>query len=419
MSVTHRATASKFLIFILLSIFYGRLTAENITFEIKTPPEVNLGETFRLEYILKGAKDGLNFRIPKFDDNFEIKSGPHISSNNSRLGADYEAWKSYLYIVEPKERGIFSMPISTIEIEGVEYKTNEVQLKVLAEGENSADYQYDIDAFLRTQVSRAEIYEDEAVVLSCQLYTKVSILRIKDTDYPVLADFEVGGKPFYDYEGIPVFRQEEYNGRSYYVSDLRKIVIYPNRLGKLAIPEVQATFTFDKRVLNDPPRGFYSGEERGSGVDKQLKSEPISVRVVTLPKNKPDDFSDAIGQFKLWSEIKGSQVKVGELFALKLTIEGTGDLGLASAPILDLPNGLEIYDLKSEDSSFFGDSGIQSDKIFGYLIIAKESGTYRIPPARFVYLDPESGTYKVLTSSEYTIAVAEHKIKGTVVASLY
>lgn len=419
MSVTHNATASKFLILILLSVFSGGLAAENISFEVRTPPVVNVGETFRLEYVLKGAKDGLNFRIPRFSDNFEIKSGPHISNNASHSGTNHEVWKSYLYIVEAKERGTFSMPVSTVEVEGVEYKTSEVQLAVLAEGEHSEHFQYNIDAFLRTQVSRTEIYEDEAIVLSCQLYTKVPILRIKDTDYPVLADFEVGGKPFYDHEGIPVFRQEKYNGRLYSVSDLRKIVIYPNCVGKLTIPEVQAAFTFDKRALNEPRKGLYPGEKRGEGVDKLLKSEPISVRVVTLPKNKPDDFSDAIGKFKLRSEIKGSQVKVGELFALKLTIEGTGDLGLASAPILDLPNGLEIYDLKSEDYSFFGDSGIQSDKTFGYLIIAKESGTYRIPPARFVYLDPESGTYKVLTSSEYTIAVADHKIKGTVVASLY
>ncbi|PXV63576.1 oxygen tolerance protein BatD [Dysgonomonas alginatilytica] len=418
MGVTNKAATFKFLVILLLFASIEMLNAGDITFEVKYPRVVNAGETFRLEYILKGSREGINFMPPKFSDGFEMKSGPHIYNYSGSSDGDYEIWKSFLYIVQANKKGVFTIPVSAIEVEGKEYKTSIVELKVLGEHESKEEY-YDIDAFLRTQVSRPEIYEGEAVVLSCQLFTKVRLLSVKQIDYPVLDDFEVGSKPFYDHQGIPVFRKEDYNGSQYSVSDLRKIIIYPNRTGKLAITEVEASLSFDTRILDRTKRGYYAGEDQVRGVDKLFKSEPISVRVVRLPGNKPDDFSDAIGKFKLRSEIKGSQPKVGDLFALSLIVDGVGDLSIASAPVLDLPEGIEVYDMKSEDYSFFGDLGIQSDKTFGYLLIAQKAGTYRIPPVRFVYLDTDSGTYKVLTSSEYTVTVTEPKLKGTVVAGLY
>lgn len=418
MSVRNEVITSKLFIFIVLCAFVGSLNATDITFEIKTPRVVSLGETFRLEYIVKGSREGLNFVPPKSIDGFEIKSGPYISNNIISSGGKSEVWQSYLYILEAQKKGTFAMPLSTIEVDGTEYKTSESQLKVLAENEYSAHYQYGIDAFVKTHVSRAEIYENEAVVLSCQLYTRSPLLIVNEINYPVLADFEVGSKPFYDHQGIPVFTKEEYEGNQYYVGDLRKIIIYPNRTGKLIIPEVEATLTFDVRELDKTKRGYYPGEDRVSGVNKYFKTEPIHLRVVTLPKNKPVDYSEAIGSFKLKSKIKGSQAKVGELFGLRLTVEGFGDLGLATIPVLDLPEGLEIYDMKSEDYATFGHLGLQSDKSFSYLLIAREAGVYRIPPARFVYLDSESGTYKVLTSSEYTVTIKERITESSVMAGL-
>ncbi len=407
-------TVSKVLI-LLLCCLTRSLIAQDVIFEIESPSVVSVDEPFRLEYILRGSVDGTNFNVPKSFAGLEIKSGPHIS-NNRRMVSIPETWQSFLYIVAAKKEGIISLPVASIDFRGVQYKTNEVQLKVLTGNGNWGQYQYNIDAFIRTQVSRPEIYEDEAVVLSCQLYTKVPLLSVKEIDYPVLDGFDVGGKPFYDHQGIPIFKRKEYNGTEYYVGDLRRITIYSNCTGQLVIPEVKANLTFDTRSLNKK-RGFYPGEVTIASVDKQLKSEPIFVKVVTLPKKKPVDFSGAIGRFKIQSEVKGSQAKVGELFALKVIVEGYGDLNSVSAPALDLPDGIEIYDMVSNnDDVIFSDFGLQSERIFGYLLVATKAGTYKIPSARFVYLDVESGNYKTLISSEHTVSITEPQIKGSVIA---
>ena len=412
--ITEAKTVSKVFI-LLLCCLTQSLIAQDVIFEIESPSVVSVDEPFRLEYILRGSVEGTNFNVPKSFEGLEIKSGPHIS-NNGRIAGIVEMWQSFLYIVAAKKKGIISLPVASIDFRGTQYKTNEVQLKVLAENDNWGQYQYNIDAFIRTQVSRPEIYEDEAVILSCQLYTKVPLLSVKEIDYPVLDGFDVGGKPFYDHQGIPIFKKEEYNGTEYYVGDLRIITIYPNRIGQLVIPEVKANLTFNTRRLNTK-RGFYPGEVAIESVDKQLKSEPTFVKVVALPKKKPTDFSGAIGRFKIQSEVKGSQVKVGELFPLKVIVDGYGDLNSASAPVLDLPDGVEVYDMVSNDDDvMFSDFGLQSERIFGYLLVAKKAGTYKIPSARFVYLDVESGNYKTLLSSEHTVSIIEPMIKGSVIA---
>ena len=400
---------------ILLCCIIQDLTAQDIVLDIKSPSVVKVDEPFRLEYILKGAVDGTNFNIAESLNGLEIKSGPHIS-NNGRLAGTSEIWQSFLYIVTAKKKGIISLPIATIDLRGSQYETKKFELKVLAENENSSQYLYNIDAFLMTQISRSEIYEDEAAVLSCQLYTKVPLLSVKEIDYPVLEGFEVGGKPFYDHQGIPVFKKEKYKGTEYYVGDLRRITIYPNRAGQLVIPEVKASLTFNARGLNKK-RGFYPGEVIIESVDKELKSEPIYVKVIKLPKKKPEDFSGAIGCFKMHSKMKNFHGIVGEIFPLKVVVEGDGDLNNVSVPILDLPDGIEVYDLVSNnDDIIFSDFGLQSERIFGYLLVARRSGIYTIPPARFVYLDVESGNYKTLISSEHTVSITEPEIKGTVIA---
>lgn len=415
--MTGAKLAIKYFISLFLLFITQSLVAQDVAFEVITPRVVSVGEPFRLEYTLSGTQNGLNFRAPKLFEGLDILSGPHIFNTRSLRDGNSKISRSFLYIVSAKEKGILFTPIVSIKVGDNQYTTEKIKVKVLAEDENSLQYQYDIDAFLRTEVSRAEIYEDEAVILSCQLFTKVPVLSVKEMEYPILNGFEVGSKPFYDHQDVLIFRQEMYNGAEYNVADLRKITIYPNQTGQFIIPKVEATLSFNKVKLDKNRRGFYPGEIQVRGVDKKLKSEPTIVKVVEMPTKKPKEFSGAIGTFKMRSEVKGSQAKVGELFALQLTVEGYGDLSNSSVPILDLPDEIEIYDVMSDDDVCFDHLRLQSERTFGYLLVAKKAGTYQIPPAKFVYLDVETGNYKTLLSSAHKVSMAKHEIKGSVVAA--
>ena len=85
----------------------------------------------------------------------------------------------------------------------------------------------------------------------------------------------------------------------------------------------------------------------------QKKSNPVSIQVLPIPhKNRPKNFTGAVGQFRVTGELGGEKVKVNQPVSLKLRFEGRGNPKLIDLPEVHFPSEFEVYDTKKEQKFF-------------------------------------------------------------------
>jgi hypothetical protein len=224
--------------------------------------------------------------------------------------------------------------------------------------------------------------------------------------------------------------QEELGGRQYNALLIRKSQLYPLRSGDLVIEPVglDNTVTFYREgktnrgqapagsVFDQMMRDFW-GESQTAGVPEKdqlnLHTDSVVIHVKPLPETgKPADFSGAVGQFSLQSNLTGISLKTNETDTLVLIVSGKGNLPMINAPALHLPGGLESYDPSAKEELNQTVSPIQGRKIFQYIFTANKAGAFTIPSIVFSYFDPQTAAYKTDSTAPLLLKVLPGKANG-------
>ncbi len=246
--------------------------------------------------------------------------------------------------------------------------------------------------FLLLETDKITVYEGEQVTANWYLYTQSQIESLDRAKFPDLKGFwkEI-------IEEVPSlrFEQEIVNGLIYKKALLASHALFPIKPGQAAIDE----FKIKAKVRMLTPNGYGQLSEYTKSSRRQL------IKVLPLPlENKPLSFSGAVGQFQIQTQVDGIQFPAGQPFLLRLRFEGQGNAKLIELPPIDWPEGLEIYDTKSE-SKFFKNG--QSYKEFEIYLIAKNKGSIQIPKISFAYFDPNSKNYVTKTTETLTLDISE------------
>jgi BatD DUF11 like domain len=98
---------------------------------------VALNSKFKLEFKLENAQ-GSSFEAPNFED-FEVVGGPSSSSAMSIVNGTVTQSISYVYYLKPKETGSFRVKSAKIKVNGKKIETDDVEIKVVAEGEQESE----------------------------------------------------------------------------------------------------------------------------------------------------------------------------------------------------------------------------------------------------------------------------------------
>ena len=78
-------------------------------------------------------------------------------------------------------------------------------------------------------------------------------------------------------------------------------------------------------------------------------------------QNRQDSLG-AVGEFKLSSSINSTDVKTNDAVTVKLTLSGTGNMKLISAPEVNFPQDFEVYDPKTTDNTKLTNAGVSEPK---------------------------------------------------------
>ncbi|WP_111660615.1 BatD family protein [Olleya aquimaris] len=401
----------KFLKHILILIILSATTMviaqdeDAVQFQAKVSKKtLGLNERLRVDFQMN--KDGDNFVPPSFAD-FIVVGGPNQSVSHSWDGKRRNFTKIYSYFLAPKQMGTFTINQAKIEIDGQDYKTSPITIKVTKAKEkpadpNDPDYIVQEYIHLVTEVSNTNPYLNEPISVVYKLYVSplAGISNYRELESPVFNGF---WSQSMDDKRIKA-QNGTYKGEDYRYVTLRKTILYPQKTGKLVIEPLSLDLTLEVPTN----RRDIFGNQIKTQAHRTVTASVRTVNVKPLPEEgKPENFTGAVGDFQFTMETSKNSLNATESLQAKIEVSGKGNLKLFELPKLKTPSTLEVYEPEHQENVRTTMSGMQGKISDTYTIIPQYKGKFPIPPVNFSYFDLKTETYKEITSEDIVINVLE------------
>ena len=158
----------------------------------------------------------------------------------------------------------------------------------------------------------------------------------------------------------------------------------------------------------------------GRVIEKSVtaKSDPLAVTVLPLPAtDQPANFSGAVGQFQVSSELAPASGPVGDPLTFKLTVTGKGNLSRVNSDGLHDSPQWRAYHAESKVTAD-DDTGRQGFKTFTQPVVPRQAGQLTLPSLSFSYFDPEVGRYVTRETQPISVAVTPSAASSPAAATL-
>lgn len=266
---------------------------------------------------------------------------------------------------------------------------------------NVDDYADD-NLHLVAEVSKTNPYLNEAITVVYKLYVSPSIRvsNYRPLDNPKYNNFWS--------QDIPVQRLNAengtYKGKAYRYVVLKRVVLYPQKSGKLDIEPLSLDVTVD---VPTNKRDFFGGRVY-TQTNKTVSAGNRTINVKALPTaGKPANFGGAVGDFDFSVTTSKTSLNASESLQAVVEVSGQGNLKLFQLPTPELPSSLEVYDPEHNEevrTTLAGTRGKISDS---YTIVPSFKGKYPVPSISFSYFNPNTASYHTVDSKEILINVLE------------
>ena len=382
-----------------------------VSFDAKVSKKrLGLNERLRIDFEMN--ENGDNFNPPLFK-NFQIISGPQQAVSRSWVNGVQSFSKTYTYFLTPRSKGNFTIGQAEVTINGEIYKTSPIEIEVTnavkkPNDPNNVEGQIDGNIHLVAEVSNPNPYLNEGITIIYKLYFRnpISVSDVSELETPSYGDFwshliKIGR--------AEINMRGTFKGESYNEVVWRKAVLYPQKSGNLILEPLTLDLTlslpsnrrdlFGRRILTQSQKTITTGEK--------------VIKVKDLPKkNKPENFSGAVGKFDFDLILNKNTLKASESFQAKIKVRGKGNLNLFNLPSINVPNTLEVYEPEHNEKVKVTLSGIQGTVEDTYTIVPQFQGKYPIPSIEFTYFDPKLEAYKTLFSQELIVDVYDGPTSG-------
>lgn len=402
---------------LLLTTWMG-YAQESVRFSASASSPVILDRPFQLVYTVNASAKDL--RVPEIT-NFDVLAGPFESHSSSMQVINGKTTSSvsvsYTYTLQAQKTGTFTIPSASIIVGGQKILSNGLSIKVLpadaspkqqsggsSKSLGGSQAISNDNIFIRTEVSKTNVYEQEAILVKYKLYTLVDVVQFTKVKLP---DFGSFLKQDIEQNKNAQLSYENFNGRNYGSIVLSQVLLYPQHSGVIEIGK--ANFEAVIRVQNRTQvRSIFDDFfDSYTNVTKNITAPAARITVNALPANKPASFSGTVGRFSMSSNITKTQTKTNEAVTLKIVISGTGNIKLVKNPAVQLPEGFESFDPKVVNNFKTTTAGVSGSKTIEYVFIPRHSGNYDIPATEFSYFDVQDRTYKTLRSPVFQLQVAK------------
>lgn len=397
--------------FHLLLIGFTFSLQAQVSFDAKVSKKrLGLNERLRIDFIMN--ENGDNFIPPDFN-NFLVVSGPQQSVNRSWVNGVSSFSKTYTYFLTPKSKGVLRIGQAQITINGEVYKTSPVEVQVTEavkkpNDPDNIDYLTDENIHLIAEISNNSPYLNEGISVVYKLYFRnpISINDVQELESPTYGDF---WSSKINIGRIQVDPRGQYKGEPYNEVVWQKVVLYPQKSGKLTIEPL----TLNLQLSVPSNRRDLFGRRILKQGQKTITSGRRTLNIKPLPTSgQPENFTGAVGQFDFDVILSKDALKASESFQTKIKVSGKGNLNLFQLPEINVPNTLEVYEPERKETIKTTLSGTEGTVEENYTIVPQYQGKYPIPPVAFSYFDPKAKNYKTVRSQELLVDVYEGPTSG-------
>lgn len=409
----------RFILFILLALTVCCVWAQQPSFSLLTPRNVVEGRNFSLTFRLSDG-DANPPSAPELEG-CTLLYGPAMSTMqstqiiNGKMSSSSSVDYSFTYRAD--RAGTVEVPKVSVSCQGRTLSSRPASFQILppdrpsqgaAQGQRNprADEPSSQtpgrvspdDLLVRVFFSKNSVYEQEPVVATIKVYTKYDISSFMVTTQPAFEGFLT--------EELPVSLEssmEHYNGQNYHTAVLKRLLLYPQKAGKLSVNSGKYDVTIVQ--YEQVNHGFFR-TARPVEMAVTTSSNAASLTVKELPAPKPAGFTGAVGHFTVETSLDPELMRTNEASTYTYTIKGRGNIKFLAPPAVEFPAGIDSYTPKTEiDASLIGGgTNMAGTYRTEYTIVPQEVGNYTIPGVPLVYFDVESGEYK-------TVEVADKPIK--------
>lgn len=392
----------------------------------KAPSQVGVGQPFTYSITLN--QEASQIYATDFS-NFNVLNGPMSSSSSSITMINGKTTQSssyvYSYTLAAKKEGTFTIPSASFKVDSKTVKSNAVTIKVVHGSTQTQNNPRDRrsqqnisfnekDVFIKAFASKSTPFIGEQVIITHKLYIGPSVnggYRVDNINIPSqngLWSYTLGDPKANTPQTIEVI-----DGKRFTVYEIRKTAVFPQKAGDITVTPMEMKFTarvISQQSSGDPFFDQFFGGQSARDYTLNLQSNNVKLNVKDLPKsNQPENFSGLSGNFTIKALLSRDKLKTNDATNLTITVSGSGNLQHIEDLNLVFPTGLDVTDPKITDNINTSGNSVSGTRIFEYVIIPRNTGTFTLPSPTFSYFDLNTQSYKTITALSFTLTVE----KGT------
>jgi hypothetical protein len=365
--------------------------------------ELTLEDSVYFSIVVEGTQNSPPPELSPLDS-FKIR--PLGSSSSIQIiNGEQSSSITYNFVLIPIETGTFTINPATVKISGNKYQTAPITLIVR---EASAIPDTSREVFAEMVVSNKKPYVQEQVTATLRIYHRVRIRNlVTDIQFPGFRKESLNE---------PVQNVRMVNGiryRSYEIST----ALFPLRSGKVEIPASIVELDQVDSSRGDHPRDPFDSFGQGSIFNnfgqleqKTLRTKTITLDVQSLPhKNRPESFSNLVGDFTISAQLSRAEVEVGDTTTLTVTVAGQGNIKDFSLPSPQWGDDFKVYEDQPDSRQTSGAQTVSGEKVYTFALVPLKSGKLPVPSIHLIYFDPTKGDYVSIQTQDLLLTVSPGK----------
>jgi tetratricopeptide (TPR) repeat protein len=420
----------------IAAILLGTVGAQEVNVQLSSR-EAYVGQPLVLQISISNATDFKEPSIPQIDG-YDVRSAgnPSQSSQITIINGRRSENRSVVmqYLITPRREGEFVIPAFEIEVDGRKAKTSPMEF--VATKSETGDL-----LFVEIEGAKDKVFVGQELDLKLKIWIKPFVDQQKniklseDQMWRLISEQSSWGSFAGRLQKLAENRQrpagrevlrDDGTGkkRGYYLYEIEGST-YPKRPGKIEAEDVQIIVNYPtglgksrdpfESILGESPFSrlmdddFFGGSPFASRLSI-TSTRPIvgqaqvdSTVVVAVPEEgRPAGYRGAVGKYQIVVQATPTQVSEGDPINLQIGIVGDGPMDLVQAP----PLAELTRDFKVDDTLL---AGFVKDevKVFPTIIRPRNVAVTGIPPIPFSFFDPESETYKTVSTQSIPIIVKQ------------